>query len=190
MVCDSYPPAPPAGPPLLPNDPQAAWILVASLAGSWVLLLLFGVCVHFAEKRRTRKKEKAREERQNVFEATANFYEYDPKRLPPPVPSCVSPSAAEGTGGGDTQEGVALDAKGEPLSLRGSLLYGRFVWPGAPSPPEARSAGGAGRLQRLWLARGGVGGGKNTAAGERRHFLQAARAERAAPGASAGGGSS
>ena len=51
MVCDSYPPSPPAGPPLLPNDPQAAWILVASLAGSWVLLLLFGVCVHFAEKR-------------------------------------------------------------------------------------------------------------------------------------------
>ena len=91
MVCDSYPPAPPAGPPLLPNDPQAAWILVASLAGSWVLLLLFGVCVHFAEKRRTRKKEKAREERQNVFEATANFYEYDPKRLPPPVPSAVRP---------------------------------------------------------------------------------------------------
>ena len=105
MVCDSYPPAPPAGPPLLPNDPQAAWILVASLAGSWVLLLLFGVCVHFAEKRRTRKKEKAREERQNVFEATANFYEYDPKRLPPPVPSAAD---------GDTQEGVALDAKGEP----------------------------------------------------------------------------
>ena len=182
MVCDSYPPAPPAGPPLLPSDPQAAWILVASLAGSWVLLLLFGVCVHFAEKRRSRKKEKAREERQNVFEATANFYEYDPKRLPPPVPSAAD---------GDAQEGVALDAKGEPLSLRGSLLYGRFVWPGAPSPPEARSAGGAGRLQRLWLARGGVGGGKNTAAGERRlQKMAAARAERAAPGASAGGGSS
>ena len=182
MVCDSYPPAPPAGPPLLSNDPQAAWIIVVSLAGSWVLLLLFGVCVHFAEQRRTRKKEKAREERQNVFEATANFYEYDPMRLPPPVPSAAD---------GDAQEGVALDAKGEPLSLRGSLLYGRFVWPGAPSPPEARSAGGAGRLQRLWLARGGVGGGKNTAAGERRlQKMAAARAERAAPGASAGGGSS
>ena len=143
MVCDSYPPAPPAGPPLLSNDPQAAWIIVVSLAGSWVLLLLFGVCVHFAEQRRTRKKEKAREERQNVFEATANFYEYDPKRLP------ARASAADG----DAQEGVALDAKGEPLSLQGSLLYGRFVWPGAPSPPEARSAGGAGRLQRL-AARG------------------------------------
>ena len=148
MVCDSYPPAPPAGPPLLANDPQAAWILVASLAGSWVLLLLFGVCVHFAEKRRTRKKEKAREERQNVFEATANFYEYDPKRLPPPVPAAAD---------GDAQEGVALDAKGEPLA--GARCVRPVVWPGAPSPPEARSAAAPAACSG-WAPRGGVGGGK------------------------------
>ena len=116
---------------------------MASLAGSWVLLLLFGVCVHFAEKRRTRKKEKAREERQNVFEATANFYEYDLKRLPPPVPSAAD---------GDTQEGVALDAKGEPLSLRGlaalrpvRLAGARRRRPrrGAPAAPAACSGCGS-----------------------------------------------
>lgn len=102
------------------------------------------------------------------FLGTAQFHEYNPRKN-----ALLRPMTAMEVYGDTTLE---LDSAGEPLSCAGERLYPNHVMGGAPSPRVASASLGGGRLQRLWLARGGAGSSSNTKVGERR--LQKLAAQR------------
>ena len=66
------------------------------------------------------------------------------------------------------RRGRGQDEVGEPVAMSGVPLYNKNVVRGHEPPQPAAQQLGGGRLQRLWLARGGAGGGKMTGNAERR----------------------
>ena len=134
-------------------------IVICALAGAFILCALVAHLIMGRVKKGIKKEEKIRLQ---TFHATAQFYKFDANKisLPNPVSDAAriypDPQAYE------------QDEVGEPVAMSGAPLYGKNVVRGQEPPQPAAQQLGGGRLQRLWLARGGAGGGKMTGNAERR----------------------
>jgi len=141
-------------------DPVADFALICVACSLVALVIGLAVVAGMYDRAACREERRRERARAEAFTTTAQFYVYDATRGPPPNPHSSADYVAD-------QE-IALDDDGEPKAVSGAALYASHVTPGPPAPPVARAALGGGRLQRLWLLHGSTGGGKNTAAGERR----------------------
>lgn len=143
-----------------PVEPQEELLIaICVLAGAFILCALVSHIIVGSVKKRAKKQEKIRLQ---TFNATAQFYKFDANKISLPNP------ISDATRIYPDPQAYDQDEVGEPVAMSGVPLYGKNVVRGQEPPQPAAQQLGGGRLQRLWLARGGAGGGKMTGNAERR----------------------
>lgn len=141
-------------------EPQEELLIaICVLAGAFILCALVSHIIVGGVKKRTKKQEKIRLQ---TFNATAQFYKFDANKISLPNP------ISDATRIYPDPQAYDQDEVGEPVAMSGVPLYSKNVVRGQEPPQPAAQQLGGGRLQRLWLARGGAGGGKMTGNAERR----------------------
>lgn len=134
-------------------------IAICVLAGVFILCAFASDIIVRGVNKRAKKREKIRLQ---TFSATAQFYKFDANKISLPNPKSdayrIYPDP----------QAYDQDEVGEPVAMSGVPLYNKNVVRGHEPPQPAAQQLGGGRLQRLWLARGGAGGGKMTGNAERR----------------------
>ena len=159
---------------------QELLIAICVLAGVFIICAFIAYLI----KRRMRRKEKKGEKvRLQTFNSTAQFYKFDSNKVSLPNPEADAKRVYP------DPQAYDQDEIGEPVAMSGAPLYAKNVVRGNEPPKPAAQQLGGGRLQRLWLARGGAGGGKMTGAAERRlRRLAAMRVNEGEDGAGDDGG--
>jgi hypothetical protein len=141
-------------------EPQEELLIaICVLAGAFILCALVSHIIVGGVKKRAKKQEKIRLQ---TFNATAQFYKFDANKISLPNP------ISDATRIYPDPQAYDQDEVGEPVAMSGVPLYSKNVVRGQEPPQPAAQQLGGGRLQRLWLARGGAGGGKMTGNAERR----------------------
>ena len=136
--------------------------LLTTICVLCLVFILASCASHLVVLRRRSKDAKEEKLRLRAFTSTAQFYKYEPHKIQLPDPNMVAKQLYPDANAFDA------DDLGEPAAASGASLYGKWVTRGHEPPEPAALAMGGGRLQRLWLARGGAGGGKMTGSAERR----------------------
>mmetsp|Transcript_3698 Transcript_3698/g.7186 ORF Transcript_3698/g.7186 Transcript_3698/m.7186 type:complete len:185 (-) Transcript_3698:291-845(-) len=145
---------------MLDVEPQLELLItLCVLAGLFIISALLSYAIMARMEKREKKEEK---QRLKTFNATAQFYKFDANKLSLPNP------VSDATRVYPDPQAYDQDEVGEPVAMSGVHLYGKNVVRGQEPPQPATQQLGGGRLQRLWLARGGAGGGKMTGNAERR----------------------
>ena len=134
-------------------------IALCVLAGVYILFALVSNIIVRGVNKKAKKREKIRLQ---TFSATAQFYKFDANKISLPNPKSDPTRMYP-----DPQQ-YDQDEVGEPVAMSGVPLYNKNVVRGHEPPQPAAQQLGGGRLQRLWLARGGAGGGKVSGNAERR----------------------
>ena len=134
-------------------------IALCVLAGVYIVFALVSNVIVRGMNKGAKKREKIRLQ---TFSATAQFYKFDANKISLPNPKSDATRIYP-----DPQQ-YDQDEVGEPVAMSGVPLYNKNVVRGHEPPQPAAQQLGGGRLQRLWLARGGAGGGKMTGNAERR----------------------